>query len=149
VSGEDSAEPLVPNAGEWAVYLESPRYYPYRCEVRRIASVTPKLIKFEEQGWPRQIGRDDLRATLPNKHAADLLCQSLNGVSGEYERREEAARIEFSAKKASARLAADRVTARLIASAMSARQGQDAQQLGAHPASAVRDSADAKPPAKD
>lgn len=106
------AEPLVPNAGEWIVFLRGRTTY----RVAQVDKVTAKLVMLVRcrGSWERRIERDDVVATFSHRTEAERLHQSLDGAQGEYLRRLQLARTEFDRREGEAMKAFKQVAHRLI-----------------------------------
>jgi hypothetical protein len=83
--------------GDWVVFdagwTNASRYH-----AREVAKITPKLVMLERGGHPSQITRVGAIAFFPDREAANLACQTLSGIDGEYQRRRTAARRDFEAR---------------------------------------------------
>lgn len=114
-------EELEPKAGDWIVYnnvLSCNRFAFNRAQVEK---VTPAQIRVASSSWGHRIvKRISVRACLPTQESADLLIQSLDGASGEFEKRRRAAEDEKSRRVTEAMAATAKVVDRLIAEAMKA-----------------------------
>jgi hypothetical protein len=133
-AAQSQAEPLVPNAGAWIVFLRGRTTY----RTALVEKVTAKQVALVRTfgNWERRIDRGDVVAVFADKEFAERLHQSLDGAQGEYQRRVSSARVEFERREGEAMKAFKQVAARLIrdASGMSA-FGQDPKGLEAKPAS--------------
>ena len=125
VSPADAAS--IPSADDWIVVRESAFGSYYRFEYAQVDTVKAKTMMVK-RGAGRRLQRVSLDSFLPARDLdhAKLLVQHLESAKAESMRRERAAQDWYHS-----------TVAKIAASAMSALQGQDAERLGATPASAV------------
>lgn len=120
--------------GQWAVFQDGS--YSLCHSVKRIAKVSPKIVKFIGHHYPRQVARDAVRAAYDDERTADRVCQSINGAAGEYSRRRNAADEERARRLADAAQAAERAIERIIRDSDRNPEGEDPQGLRAEHESA-------------
>lgn len=98
-----------PKVGDWLIYRE------YRIEARQIDRITPQQYRFTGR-WPRQLGKGDRRILgfVAEKDVAERLKQSIDGIDGEYSRREREAKDEYRRRESAARDSRDATIARLF-----------------------------------
>lgn len=100
----------------WVVFddagLGGPRYV-----ARQIDRVTPKLVKLNGAQWPRQKPKEEILCTLESEDAAQRLCQSLNGVAGDYAAAKQRLRAEHNERATALREKLDTKVAGFVAKA--------------------------------
>ncbi len=103
--------------GGWVLFRTGSGYRPLEVEIRQAERVTPKLVRFVGDRWPRQCNRLAVVAAVDSEDAAKRIQDSIAGVSGEFERRRRAAEDERSRRITEARDAAEKQIARIVAGA--------------------------------
>lgn len=84
--------------GDWVVFDAGWAASGSVYRAREVAKITPKLVMLERGGHPGQITRVGAIAFFPDREAANLACQALAGIDGEYQRRRKAAQRDFEAR---------------------------------------------------
>lgn len=107
------SEVLV-SEGDWVLFNDS-GFHPLRVDIKQAAKVTPKLVKLNGLGWPRQCHRLAVVAAVADEQTALRLRDSINGVAGEFQRRQRAAEEERSRRVSEARQAATKQIAKIVA----------------------------------
>lgn len=110
----------IPSEGDYVLFRKSSSYDPVRVDLKRCATVSPKLVKFVGMYHPRQCGILEVVASFADEETAKRVQQSIDGVSGEYQRRRRAAEDEKSARLTAAVTAANEQVRKIIAAAQAA-----------------------------
>lgn len=102
--------------GDWVVFDDAsfggPKYI-----TRQIDRVTPKLVKLKGSQWPRQKPKGEILCAFEKEGTAQGLCQSLNGVAGDYAAATERLRAEHKERATALREKLDTAVARQVAKA--------------------------------